>query len=511
MLKIKTIATLAFLPLMLLGRQTAMSETIPPQVAGGFYPANPEELRAMIAGFLDQASSEPVRGEITGVLVPHAGYVYSGKTAAQAYRQLKGRAYSTVIIIAPSHRFPVQGAATISAQAMATPFGEVPIDLETIKELQKLTPLVTNVPQAFQGEHAVEVQLPFLQTVLKKFKIVPLLMSQEDLNAAGQIGEALAKIIKRGKTLLLISTDLSHYPDKITARTVDTTTLKALRLAWNDPEYFWRASRLIMMRAGTIGEPRQGRAKSDLVCTYCGEAGVLAALYAMKDLGAKGRLLDYTNSGETEFGEADRAVGYAAYLWLRGIPEPERPALTGEQRKKLLSLARAALVNRLTKNMEPRVGIHDDPDFNLPAAVFVTLRKKGIPQKMSLRGCIGSLVPDLPLWEAVQFYAVKSALEDRRFPPVQAEELDSLSIEISRLTPFKKIKSHSEIKHGQGVIVRQGLNTGLFLPQVWESFSSKEEFLGELCQQKAYLSRNCWTDPKTEIQVFDAEAFEEPQ
>jgi AmmeMemoRadiSam system protein A len=185
------------------------------------------------------------------------------------------------------------------------------------------------------------------------------------------------------------------------------------------------------------------------------------------------------------------------------------PPLSPQQRAGLLKLARETLRRKLSAGEDPSASLSTDPDLNLPSAVFVTLRLKGAPRESSLRGCIGSLVPDLPLADAVRLHALQSALEDPRFPPVQAAELDGLSIEISRLSPMRPVKSHLEVHPGQGVTVEKDGRGGVFLPQVWEDIPDKTAFLEELCSQKAGLPRDCWKDPKTNIRVFDAEPFEE--
>ncbi|MBI4411964.1 MAG: AmmeMemoRadiSam system protein B [Deltaproteobacteria bacterium] len=493
------------------------AETIPPQVVGTFYPADKTELRKTVDSLINEAPNASFQGELTAALVPHAGYAWSGKTAAHIYRLLKGRRYDTVIIVGTGHRVYVKGAATVAAGSFSTPLGEVPIDEEAVKKLMgfappgqvappgRVAPLVQNLPEAYKGEHSVEVQLPFLQVVLGNFKVVPLLMNNVDTKVASQIGSALAQLMQSGKTLLLVSSDLSHYPDKETARIVDETSLMALQRSYDDPEYFLEADRLLMAK---------GRGKN-LVVTFCGEAGLLAALYAMKELGGTGpagaqsRLLAYTNSGELAGGEPGRAVGYSALIWTRGGLPPPKRGLNEMQRKTLLALARETLTRALIKGEKPESALWKDPAFNLPSAVFVTLRKKGVPRSSSLRGCIGSLVPNLPLAEAVEIFALKSALEDSRFSPVTPDELNGIGIEISILSPFRKISSASEVKPGQGVMVGQGRHTGLFLPQVWEDIPDKKNFLVELCRQKAGLPEDCWKDPRTEIRVFDAEAFEE--
>lgn len=478
---------------------SARADVLPPQVAGSFYPADPVELRSTVDELLKRASTSAVSGTLVAAIVPHAGYVYSGETAARFYRLLKGKRYETVFILASGHKRQVKGAATVASGAMSTPLGEVEIDSRAVSRLRKLEGLVEDLPQAYEGEHSVEVQLPFLQRTLQHgFKIVPLLMNSDDPRVSRNIGAALSRLLGSGKTLLLVSSDLSHYPDKETARIVDTASLQALLRMPQDPRYFRLANRFLLKNGGR-----------SLVCTYCGEAAVLAAQNAMKVLGAQGNLLAYVNSGELAHGDPSRAVGYAALVWTKGGKAPAAAPLSQEQRRALLKLSRDTLRAYLEKGEEPKERLWPDPDFDLPAAVFVTLRRKNVPRRLSLRGCIGSLVPELPLAQAVEYFSLQSALRDQRFAPVKAEELSALSIEISKLSPMRKVAGHAAVKKGQGVMLRQGNSSGLLLPSVWEDIPDKVEFLSEACEQKAGLARDCWKNAETEIRVFDSESFGE--
>lgn len=468
-----------------------------PQVAGGFYPADAAELGRTVDSLLASASTAPAPGRIVGLLAPHAGYSYSGATAAAAFRLLKGTHWDTVVVVGTGHHVPIQGAATLASGALRTPLGEVAVDAKAVRRLAELSPLVKEQPEAFAGEHSVEVELPFLQRALGRFQVVPLLMNSDDPEVARQLGAALAALLRAPRTLLVVSSDLSHYPDRDTARTADAASLAALTEAPEDPAFFRRTNRLLLQRAG-----------HGLVTTECGEAAVLAAAHAMKALKAAPRLLRYTNSGEGEGGDPSRVVGYAALAWT-SAPPPARPALSAAQRRELLRLARSALSAFLERGEEPKPALWSEPEFNLPAALFVTLRRKSARREAGLRGCIGTLAPAYPLAEAVQQYALESALHDPRFRPVEAGELASLSIEVSRLAPARSVPSYREVKPGQGVTLRQEGRSGIFLPQVWEDLPDKTRFLEELCSQKAGLPRDCYKDPKTKFEVFDAEVFEE--
>ena len=476
---------------------SARAADLGPAVAGAFYPADPAALRSSVEGYLAAASTVSLEGAWAGALVPHAGYDYSAATAAKVFRQLEGRSVATVIVLGTGHHVAIDGAAIAASGSYRTPLGSVAIDAGLAKWLMRLTPLIKEQPDAFAQEHSVEVELPFLQTVLPRARIVPLLMNTEDPESCRKIGDALAQVLKPGKVVLLVSSDLSHYPDEATALAVDSASLTGLLRFPDDPDLFWRTNRLLLQRGGPA-----------LVCTECGEAGLLAAQYAMKAIGARPSFLGYSNSGQLPGGDAGRVVGYGAVAWtLRPASAP--PELSEAERRELLRLARKALEAKLGKNEDPPPGLWRDAAFDLPAAVFVTLRKKGVPESESLRGCIGGLKADLPLGEAVQAYAVRSALEDSRFSPVKAEELGDLSLEISRLTPFRPAASAEDVRPGQGVLLSQGAKSGLFLPQVWRDLPDKTAFLEELCEQKAGLARDCWKDKSTRFQVFDAEVFEE--
>jgi MEMO1 family protein len=478
---------------------SARAVDIPAQVAGQFYPANPKALAERVDGLLAAASTAPVdSGELFALLAPHAGYDYSGPVAAEAFRLLKGRSYPLVVVVGTGHNVPIGGAATVLSGTFSTPLGEIAIDASAVADLKKREPLVVEDLQAYQGEHSIEVELPFLQRTLGSFKLVPLLMNTDDPDKCRRVGEALAALLGKRKALLVVSSDLSHYPEARLARLVDRTSLQTLVETTDSPEVFWRTNRYLLDASRSPA----------LVCTECGEAGVLAAQYAMKELGGRGRLLKYSNSSETPGGTPGRVVGYGAVAWLKGTP-PARPLLTEAERTALLKAARAALESKLAHDQDPKSALSPDPELDVPAAVFVTLRRKDLPKESSLRGCIGSLEPDLPLIDAVRLHAVQSALEDTRFAPVQASELGQISIEISRLGSPHRVDSYEAVRPGQGVIARKGRHSGIFLPQVWEDIPDKAKFLSELCAQKAGLSSDCYKDPHTELDVFDAEPFED--
>lgn len=464
-----------------------------PAVAGAFYPSDPAELRAMVQSFLDGAAPKAPAGEILGTVVPHAGYIYSGPTAGYAYKALQGQ-WDTFVILGSGHHYPVNGAALYNKGSFRTPLGKVPVNEALSRELIDACPLILDLPKAHEKEHSIEVQLPFLQVTRKKFSIVPMVMNFRNLENCKAIGRALARVIKGKKALILVSSDMSHYPSKDLARLADETALHSLEFL--NPLYFDATSQALLARR-----------LPKLSCVWCGEMALTTALYALQALGANcTSVLHYTNSGELPGAtRPDRSVGYSSVLFLKS-PEDQRrtmPLLTAKDKEKLRKLARGTIERKLADKKIEWPPPSENPELNLPAAVFVTLNRRG-----HLRGCIGTTHPSISIIQAVPFYALKAAFQDWRFKPLTKKELADLELEISVLSPLREVKSADEIIPGkQGVVVRRGNRSGLFLPQVWKMLPEKKQFLGELCSQKAHLPRDAWADPDTELLVFTVEKF----
>ena len=465
----------------------------PPQVAGSFYPAGRKELGILADQFLGAAESSAANPPQI-LIAPHAGYDYSGAVAGRAFREIKGKSYEVVIVLGVAHQaeVPSAGAAMDPKGFFETPLGKIPVDQETAARLLALTPKIQPLPQAFQGEHSVEVELPFLQRTLPDFKIVPLVMNRPDLAAAKEVGEAIASVIKENeiagkRTLLVVSTDFSHYPSRGEAQVSDAAMIPYIESV--DPEGLFAESQTIM-----------NKKIPNLVTVMCGEAGVLAGLYTAKALGiSKGRLLSHATSGDVAGGDKSRVVGYAAFVFYPA------GSLTEEQKKQLLQTARKSLKEYFETGKTLGSSKGADEFSDKPQAVFVTLRENG-----ELRGCVGTVSPQFPLKQAVMEYAIAAATQDPRFPPVEKEEWDKLKIEISILSPQRLVSGPDAIVPGLGVVLIQGNHTGIFLPEVWkETGWSKEKFLSELASQKAGLPADAWKDPKTKLYVFTAAAFSE--
>jgi hypothetical protein len=467
--------------------------TRPAAVAGGFYPADADELSREVKSYLKPGESAP--GGTVGLLVPHAGYVYSGLTAGVGFAAVRDMFFDTVVILGTGHHSAVYGAALYGHGAFSTPLGDVEIDAELSDEILRSSPLFEELPSAHAQEHAIEVQLPFLQIASgKKFKLVPLLFNMAGRPELESMGRALGRALKGKKVLLVISSDLSHYPPADVAQKSDMSFLYALGVAMRcgDPGYLLKTEQKLM----DMELPGM-----DTVC--CGHAALVAGAYAALELGAGDfRLLHYSNSGY--FGGADtaRTVGYGAGLFCRG--EGELFPLADAEKTALLRLARESIKRALDLRdpLEPALGEY--PAFNVPAAAFVTLQMDG-----KLRGCIGGLEARQSLAEAVARLAVESAFEDSRFQPLEAGELEKVKIEISVLSPLVKADAKDIVPGKHGVVVQSGWRSGTYLPQVWEHFGTKEEFLSSLCSEKAGIPADAWKKKGTELYTYTATVISE--
>lgn len=468
----------------------------PPAVAGQFYTDNPSELKAQVEEFLSQATpSAEIKGKPRILIVPHAGYAYSGQTAAAGFKTLVGQTYKTVILLGASHSAAFAGAAIFPEGTWETPLGQVEVDASLTREIADKNQQFHLNSQAHALEHSLEVELPFLQVVLKDFRIVPILLGQIDESTEQKLAAALAAVMEES-TLLVVSSDLSHYPTREVAEKVDAETVEGILTG--EVEKFDQA----MQSSLSQGYP-------NLVTCACGESAIRIGMRVAQNLKLSGwHKLALTNSGKAT-GESERVVGYAALVATGQEAKEESQAeqLDEPAQKELLALARQTLVSYLEKGEAPAVKV-ESPALQEPHGAFVTLRTK----EGQLRGCIGTFEANDPLWQVVQKMAVSAATQDPRFVPVTRQELDWLKIEISVLSPRKKIQSPEEIILGKhGVWLERGGRSGVFLPQVaTETGWSKEEFLSQLCSQKAGLPRDCWRESDTMMSIFEAQIIEEP-
>ncbi|MFA6355820.1 MAG: AmmeMemoRadiSam system protein B, partial [Candidatus Omnitrophota bacterium] len=385
-----------------------------PVVAGSFYPAESVILARQVDKYLEDAKPRQIDGEIVALISPHAGYEYSGPIAAYGYKAVFGRKYDTVVIIAPSHRLIFDGAAVLEKDSYETPLGAVPIDVDFVKKLMRAEKVtVVSKPQAFEEEHSLEVQIPFLQRSLKDFKLVPVVIGRPDYNTCIGLTRGLVKVIKAsGKRVLIVaSTDLSHYYKYDDAVVKDQATISEIMNY--DP------GRL----AGKIGERE---------CELCGSAPVIVAMLAGKELGAENiSVLKYANSGDTA-GDKSRVVGYGSIVIYKA---EETDMLTSAQKKELLGIARKTIESCVKGGKAPEFKT-DDPALAKQEGAFVTIHKNG-----ELRGCIGNIIGQQPLYLTVRDMAIESSTADPRFTPVGPEELKDIKIEISVLSEPRRVRS----------------------------------------------------------------------
>jgi hypothetical protein len=420
--------------------------------------------------------------------VPHAGYAFSGQVAAAGFRQLENGLYDVAVILASDHQAPLSAPISVWVEgAFETPLGVVPVDAELARALVEADPLVIDDPAAHAGEHPIEIELPFLQRVCPTCAIVPVLMGDASDETVEALAGALLDVLPGRRAVVVASSDLSHYPTYEDALTSDAAVLGAIETF--DPD---------LVRQ-TIAE-QMARGVPGLETCACGEGPILVTMRVARGLGANmAGILSYANSGSAEEGDREQVVGYGAVTFWRYDP----PELSEEQREELLALARATLEAHLEDHPIPAYEA-DDPALTRLSAVFVTLKKDG-----ELRGCIGHLRPDLPLHHAVKYSAVAAATEDPRFPPVTAEEMDAITIEVSILSPFRRLVDVARIEVGvHGLLLLKERQQGLLLPQVpVEQGWDRDEFLENLCA-KAGLPGDCWQEDAT-IFSFTAVVFGE--
>ncbi|MDI6766981.1 MAG: AmmeMemoRadiSam system protein B [Bacteroidota bacterium] len=464
-----------------------------PAVAGQFYPSNPDELRSTLKGLFSKAIPSKNLTDIIGIISPHAGYVFSGVVAASAFNQVDpSKIYENIFILASSHYIGFEGASIYDQGDYITPLGKVKVNKQLVEQLIKKYDFFSNRTDAHAREHSLEVQLPFLQYVLKKdFQIIPIVIGTQNSETCRKIAGALKHYLNPNN-LFVISTDYSHYPTYDDAVKVDKVTADAI--VSNSPEKL-----LAAMNANEL------KGISNLSTSLCGWTSVLTLLYMTQ--GSENisfTPIQYKNSGDSKYGEKARVVGYNAIA----ISLKEKKAqfsLSEKDKKDLLAIARNTVAQYVKERKVPDVDATKLSDnIKTHCGAFVTLHKHG-----ELRGCIGRFEPTEPLYKVVQQMAVAASTEDYRFQSVKSNEIKDLDIEISVLTPMKKINSIDEIELGKhGIYIKKGNRGGTFLPQVAkETGWTREEFLGHCAQDKAGIGWDGWKD--ADIFIYEALVFSE--
>jgi AmmeMemoRadiSam system protein B/AmmeMemoRadiSam system protein A len=474
------------------GKEMGMKEIREPALVGSWYPGDPEILSRDVKRYLENAKKEKVDGEIVALVSPHAGYIYSGQVAAYAYKLIEGKSFDTVVVVGPSHRFPFKGASLWDRGGFRTPLGVVPVDDELSKKLMEKRKEIRFIPEAHNQENSLELQIPFLQTVLKSFKLVPIAMEPDwSWETCQYLASAIAETVRGKKVLLVASTDLSHYYTYNIAIELD-------RIFLNHIERF--------DIEGLNRDLKSNRTEA------CGGGPVVTIMLAAKTLGAnQGKMLKYLNSGDVT-GDRSRVVGYAAGVFYKTVGGKEKMkeekkvgvdlGLTEEEKKTLHHIAKTVIENKARGKAVPEFKI-ESPILEENRGAFVTIQKKG-----QLRGCIGYIEGHGPLHKTVEKMAAEAAFRDPRFPPVKEKELPELDIEISVLTPLRKITDVREIEVGKhGIYIIKGGWSGLLLPQVATEYGwDRLAFLEHTCQ-KAGLPPNAWKEKDIEIYIFSADIF----
>lgn len=464
-----------------------MQMTRPPAVAGMFYPGDPKVLKATVDGLLAGIPATSDKHPPKVLIAPHAGYIYSGSTAARAYALLKPWAerIRRVVLLGPTHRVAVRGIALPASTSFATPLGEIALDTAGIARLSRLPGVVVSDP-VHAEEHSLEVHLPFLQRVLDDFLLLPLAVGQARPEL---VADVLDQVWGGEETLIVISSDLSHFLPYATASDIDRDTCEHI------------------LQLDDHIEPEQA----------CGAYPINGLLLAARRRGLQARLLGLCNSGDTA-GDKLRVVGYGAFsFWA---PQPATQDATRDAARDaaspagtdlgpvLLGLARHALEQHFGEASIPPA---DCPALHAQGASFVTLTQHG-----NLRGCIGSLEAWRPLGQDVQENALAAALRDPRFPPLTAEELPHTRIEVSLLTPSEALHFRdqadalAQLRPGiDGIILAASGQRATFLPQVWEQLPDRATFMAQL-KRKAGLPADYWGDD-IRLERYTVKKWKEPR
>ncbi|MEK7699554.1 MAG: AmmeMemoRadiSam system protein B [Planctomycetota bacterium] len=504
-------------------KEATAPETWEPQVAGRFYPGNETALKDQITAFFKNVPNQTTKGVPIAIVSPHAGYQYSGQVAAYGYSVIRDYGFNRVIVLSPSHfmggkRF--RGASVLMVKNFKTPLGLIPVDQDACNQLlnasndlapgdpRKPTKIFGNFEGAYQGEHSMETQLPFLQMALGNFKLIPIMVGILIDNDFDQVARAIQPLMD-GKTIVVVSSDFTHFGEgygyvpfkKDIEKNIQTLDYGAF-------------NKIISKDFNGLKAYRKE--------TGINACGIMPLELLLKLLPkeAQGEILRYDTSGH-QSDNFSFSVSYASILFTRppavksGDLAPikdstgnQQSFLSDQEKSTLLSLARNTLKTCTTAGGSSPMGAPEPsltPRLKEKYGVFVTLKKGG-----ELRGCIGHIAPREPLFQGVIENTVNSSSKDWRFRPVTAGEISDITIEISVLSPPKMIKRPDEFVVGrEGIIIRKGHANAVFLPQVAiEQGWDRDETLCHLCQ-KAGLSENAWKDDGMEFYVFTADVFGE--
>ena len=473
----------------------------PATQANRFYTGDAGELSEEVDNLLALHRCETVYRDVAALIVPHAGYYFSGNVAAAAYMAMpKDKQYKRIFLLGPSHHEWLDGASVnTEADYYATPLGQVKVDHDVAVALTEADSVFRYEPRAHDREHCLEVQLPFLQRFFTIHSslftkdvppIVPIIISTNDFQKLKRIAEALKPYLTE-ENLFIVSSDFSHYPKYEDACRVDARTGKAVESG--DVEQFIAAL-----------EENARSGVRNLSTSACGELAIVTLLM-MIDSTYEVKHLMYQNSGDAEESDHSRVVGYHAFAIVR--KSSQEFSLSEDEKRMLKEIALTSIKDSLNGR---GIAVANSSLFTLHSSLkqkcgaFVSLHKHG-----RLRGCIGHFGEDVPLHEIVAEMARAAAFEHPRFMPVTADELSDIDIEISVLTPMRRIQSLDEFElHRHGIYIRKGYRSGTYLPQVADEVNwTKEEFVSHCAQDKAGIGWDGWKDAETELYVYEAIVF----
>ena len=485
----------------------------PATQANRFYTGDAKELSGEVDSLLARHAGDKQYADLAAVIVPHAGYYFSGNVAAAAYMSIpagkaaiereqsgaysnsagreqarpKGKLYKRIFLLGPSHHEWLDGASVNTEfDYYSTPLGNVKVDVETAQKLTEADSVFTYQPKAHDREHCLEVQLPFLQRRFKEVPpIVPIIISTNDFRKLKRIAEVLKPYLTE-ENMFVISSDFSHYPTYDDACKVDARTGKAVESG--------NVERFI-----AVLEENARSGIRNLATSACGELAIATLMLMIQDGNFEVKHLLYQNSGDIDNHDHSRVVGYHAFAIVRRASQEF--VLSDDEKRMLKEIA----LNSIKDSLDGKPISHHSPltsHLSSKCGAFVSLHKKG-----RLRGCIGHFGEDVPLHAIVAEMARAAAFEDPRFMPVTKNELDDIDIEISVLTPMRRIQSLDEFElHRHGIYIRKGYRSGTFLPQVADEVNwTKEEFVSHCAQDKAGIGWDGWKD--AELYVYEAIVF----
>ena len=482
----------------------------------GWYEPNSEALGKEIAGYYQQADVKPI-SDVIAMILPHAGYRFSGKTAVRALKTTDKK-YERIVVMGPSHTTYMEEMLSVPRVThYETPLGQIPLDVNFINKLLEY-PEFGSLPYAHTEEHSVQIELPLLQYSRKDFKLVPIVAghcSPETIRRAGSILKSLVD----EKTLVIASSDFVHYGPRFSY----------VPFRDNVPEQIKKVDMGAYEHIANLDCEGFVNYKQTTGATICGYVPI-ATLLSMLDKPVEAHLIEYLTSGELT-GDYTHSVSYLSVVfsgeWPKSadtVPKPNNLELSEKDKKQLLALARKTILYYLRKKQVPQPS-EFGPDFvgtseamRVPRAAFVTLKKNALVQKSGeekaqevslLRGCIGDIFPRRPLYQSVIGNAINAAVNDRRFPPVTIDECNDITIEISALTSPQPISSPDEIRIGtDGVVLNKDGLSAVFLPQVaTEQGWNLNQLLTNL-SLKAGLPGDAWKEAASFL-VFQADVFGE--